>query len=124
MAEIRHPLIISSRLMAALKLGDAGTLHLHAEGRTAEGRVQYLYVIEDGAGNVLEEDTSLSSGVGAEVDYLVAMCTLLGFLDAAGESSESSENSDLFGEPVMEWAREHSDEIGMWLATLSDPDGE
>jgi hypothetical protein len=113
MPTVASPLYISGRLMAALKIDGAGTLHLHAEDRDGEGRVVYRYLIEDEQGTQLEEGRDLRSGVGAEVDYTSTMATLLSFLSAAAEAGQDGENSDLFSPAVREWAEQHSDEIAM-----------
>lgn len=122
MATVPAPLFISSRLMAALKIDDVGTLHLSAEGSDSEGRQQYRYVIEDSEGNELAEGNDLRSGCGDPVDYLDVMETLIGFLTACAESHPDGENADLFPEAVAIWADQHSDELAMAGYELSERD--
>lgn len=117
MAEVAAPLFISARLMAALKIDGAGTLHLEALGRDG-GRVTYRYVVEDEQGRILAQGNDLSSGVGASIDYRATMGTLLSFLGAAAESYDyraeyPDTSDDLFPDACMEWAYMHADELAI-----------
>ncbi len=131
MTAVPAPLHISARLMAALTIEDVGTLHLHAEHRDAEGRVVYRYVVEDVDGTVLADGTDLSSGVGADTDYVATMGTLISFLTAAAESADYAdgtgghgENADLFPAACVQWAQQHTDELEMSALDLSGDTGE
>ncbi len=122
MTEVRHPLIISSRLMAALPMPNVGTLHLHAERRDAENRVVYSWVVEDADGHELGKGEDISSGVRAAVDYTSAMSTLIHFLVACGVSYPDGENAEMFPQAVAEWAQQYSDELDAWGEELTDDD--
>lgn len=107
------PLFISGRLMAALKIDGAGTLHLLAGTRTGEGRIPYTWTIEDADGTELESGDDLSSGVGDPVNYPRTMGTLIAFLGAAAERDGDDGDPALFNPAVTEWARQNSDELTM-----------
>lgn len=120
MPSVESPLYISSRLMAALDLPGAGTIHVHAETRDAEGRVVYRYVVEGEDGSVVAQGDDLRSGVGVPVDYRDAVGTLLAFLSHAAEQYDHWD-VDGRGDPpdgwafgsreVCEWAYMHDSEI-------------
>ncbi len=109
MAEVRAPLHISSRLVAALHIPNVGTLHLRAEGREAENRVQYHYIVEDTNHQVIHEGHDLCSGVGFDVDYTSTMESLLAFLEHYGEEYQH----DMDGTDFEEWCYLNSDELSM-----------
>ncbi len=106
------PLYISSRLMAALHVENAGTLHLLYEGQDDEGRCQYHYLVEDINHQVLHEGHDLRSGVGGEVNYSAMMDALLSFLLAYAEGYvfESTENSS-GDESFDEWCYLNDSEL-------------
>ncbi|WAL67127.1 hypothetical protein ORV05_04885 [Amycolatopsis cynarae] len=124
MSEVRAPLFISSRLMAALRIDGVGTLHVNAENRDSDGRVVYAYVVENSEGTELETGFDLRSGVGADVDYSAAMGTLLSFLEhaadvyRAGMCANTEESS--FSAAVQEWAYLNSEEISAARADFED----
>lgn len=106
--ELKKPFFISARLMPALNIAGA-TLSLDSESRNAEGRTQYKCFIDlpDGSEH---EITGLRSGCqGGSVQE--GFQSLLSFLSAAGESFNRNgiegENSDLFPQPVTQWASEN-----------------
>ena len=110
---LKPPFIITSRLMAGLKIG-TGTISIGYLEYNHEGRMTYDVWID------LESRefhvTDLRSGVGGG-NLQKGMSSLLSFLGAAAESYRStmrgkeSENSDLFDPLVNEWAYQHEDEI-------------
>lgn len=113
---VPHPMFISSRLMAAVRIeGDqGGTVHLGHAGQNHEGRQVYSYVIEDASGAVLDEGSDLRSGVGETPEAASMMRSLLSFLTSAAESlryDDDGENVDLFARPCVEWAAMNSDEL-------------
>lgn len=112
MAEVPSPMFISSRLMAAIKIGDHSVCHIEAAGPAGyEDRITYKWLIEH-EGVVLGEAADITC-VG-DVDYRQAMSTLLTFLEAAAEAvayGPDSDNIDLFPETVMEWAAENDTDI-------------
>jgi len=112
---LHPPFEISSRLMPAVRVGDA-FISLELGPRNHEGRTQYHAWIDlpDGSEH---EITDLRSGCqgGSIVD---GMASLLCFLSAAGESrnyrkeeNEPGENEDLFVPAVVDWASEHTDDF-------------
>jgi hypothetical protein len=124
--DIYPPLFISSRLMAAVTIGDSetgGILHLNIEGRNDEGRVVYSWVITDGQHKELERSTpggELNSGVGDDPDYTKMMGTFISFLESAAETyrhTMGTATTDTDGDPlpfnpaVMEWAYMNSEEL-------------
>ena len=121
------PLFISSRLMAAVRVGDAGgTVHIEPRGRDHVDRAVWRYVIEDNDGTILDDGTDLRSGVGDDFDARKTMATLLGLLGAAAESyrytmyGQTSENVDLFPPDVTEWAYQYDDELAALALELDD----
>lgn len=61
-------------------------------------------------------------GIGATpLDYAHSM---LSYLGAFAESSEYSENSDLFFEELRTWANQNSDEFSMLSMELEDDEGD
>lgn len=127
MLNVPAPLFISSRLMAAIKIdggSTGGTVHLHHDGQTPEGRQSYSWVVDDLDGTELGTGADVRSGVGDEPDYAEMMATLLNFLSAAAESYRhtmgggTSDNDTLFSPAVMEWAYMNSDELAMAVMDL------
>lgn len=121
------PLIISPRLMAAVRVGDAGaTIHIEPHGRDLENRAVCRYVIEDNDGTVLDDATDLRSGAGDDFDARKMMATLLSFLAAAAESyryttyGQTSENADLFPPDVTEWAYQYDGELAALALELDE----
>lgn len=110
--ELRPPLIITSRLMAGIKIEDS-TIHIEQTGNVGEyGKPQWRYIID--APDFTYRDTELY-GWG---DTRQMMESLLSFLYAGAEAYEyervtgrEAENADLFPEHVNEWASFHSDII-------------
>lgn len=112
--EVRSPLYISSRLMAALRLEDGSQLHVGALDRDGEGRVRYEWIIDGPNGRMVATDTDLRSGCGAAIDYTDTMRSLLTFLSACAESlsyGPDGENSDLFPENAHAWIIDHAEEL-------------
>jgi hypothetical protein len=125
---LRPPLFISSRLMAAIRVGDHGaTIHVEPVGHTPDGRIAWRYIVEDNAGQVLDDATDLHSGIGDQIDSRRTLATLLSFLSAAAESyrhtmtGPSSDNADMFPPDLMEWAYEHDDELAALALELDQP---
>jgi hypothetical protein len=121
-------MFISSRLMAAVRVGDSGaTIHIEPTGRDDDGRVVWRYLIEDSGGYVLDDATDIRSGVGDPIDSRKTMTTLLGFLGAAADSYRHtmtggrSDHTDMFPPEVTEWAYEHGEELTALAFDLEDP---
>lgn len=118
---IRSPFIITPRLMAGVKIGDA-FISIGQGERNSEGRTQYGIFIDlpDGSEH---EVTDLRSGCqGGNLQE--GMASLLSFLSAAAESyaykGMDGENSDLFPQAVTEWAYQNSDEISMLALEIEE----
>jgi len=118
--ELRKPFFISSRLLPAVKVGDA-TISIEYAGNEPDGRVRYRYYLDfaDGTEHVGED---LKSGVfGGTLKQ--GMESLLSFLEACAESrnprhGEPGENADLFPDRVGEWAYQNDGEIAsvrLWV---------
>lgn len=104
---LHHPFFISSRLLPAIKLGDA-TLSLLDSKAWRDGRQVAAFAIDlpDGAAYV---DNSMASGQGGFKGVVEMFEGYLGFLSAAMEGLEyerstgcKSENAHLFPEWVMQ----------------------
>lgn len=118
--KLHAPFSISSRLLPALKVGD-GVIQLERAGNSGGWRIDIP------AGEFSEAD--LKSGAGGEALQQM-FATLLDFLSAAAESYGyglrtgcPGENVDLFPEPVVEWAYQHSDEIQMLRCEIEESGG-
>lgn len=111
---LQPPFKISSRLLPCLEVGGA-TIQLEICGETHDGRTRYRWTIDlpDGSEH---NGTDLKSGCGGG-DLQFGFESLLSFLGAAAESwryqGAKGENSDLFPQPVVEWATQNSDELSM-----------
>lgn len=128
MAKVPAPLFISARLMAAYRIDDVGTLHIHADHYDGESRVVYEYVVEDADGTEIESGMDLRSGSGDEIDYRAMMATLCGFLSACGESVNypgGGDDADMFSAACAAWCGEHEEDLSMAAFDLTyDENGE
>ena len=121
---LRGPFMISSRLMAAVKVGD-GTISLGISGKqTRDGRDIYTVYIDLPEGEFLVDDMCSGCGGGSVREGFSA---LLVFLCAAGEAydykqrtGDDSENSGLFPPAVNGWAAEYSGELDILCAELDE----
>jgi hypothetical protein len=122
--QLKHPIHISSRLMAAVTVGSPdNVLHILAAGWDGEGRLRYDLVMERAQGKgraVYDEKAALSSGVGQDIDYAAMFGTLLSFLLADAETyrrvaltpGENDEDTDYtFGADWAEWAYQFDNEL-------------
>jgi hypothetical protein len=128
---LHEPFIISSRLMPAVKVGDA-TISAEWDGETSDKRAQVRFFIDkpdgpDGPGWTYEAN-DLHSGVGGATMQGMFAC-LLSFLQACAESvnyrrrtGRRGENEDLFPPHVAEWASHNSDEMGVLEIELEETD--
>lgn len=126
--KLTHPAFISSRLLPAVRAGNA-IISMQREGRDDEGRDVFRYWIEfaSDAGDRTEyEAADLRSGVGG-CSLQEAFASLLCFLEAAAEAyacevraGRASDNDDMFPHEINEWAYLNSDEIGDKRFELDD----
>jgi hypothetical protein len=112
---VKEPFCISSRLLPALKIGDA-FISLEYVGNE-ESRMVFKYYFD--LTNYSHEAADLKSGMGG-CTLQEAFGTLLSFLSACGESysyqqrtGRAGENVDLFPLQVAEWAYQYSDELAL-----------
>ena len=121
---LHPPLIITSRLMPGLQIGNA-TISLGYGARSSDNRMVYQCWIDlpDGTEH---EITDLRSGRGGG-DIQDGLANLLGFLSAAAESRQYRErtgrdgdNENLFAAVIVDWAAEHADDIGMLACELEE----
>lgn len=115
--KLRHPFIITPRLMAGVKIGE-GFISIGYLGSDGNGRTGYDVWFDLPDGTEVNDQT-LKSGVGGGT-LQDGMSTLLAFLGACAEgrkyqtrTGRESECADLFPGDVGEWAEGHSDEIDM-----------
>lgn len=118
---LSHPFFISSRLMAAVKIGEATISIGYSKKPGREGRVRYQWFF-DWAG--LEETADdIQSGVGHGA-IREGMESLLGFMSACGESfryrGNGGENVDLFPESMWEWCATNREELGMLAEEIKE----
>lgn len=112
---LHEPFKISSRLLPSLTIGGA-TVSLEHVGYTADGRDRYRWYVDLPDGREFSE-ADLKSGIQG-ASYQQMFGTLLVFLGACADGRQYQtrtgrevENSDLFPEPVGQWAEENSHEI-------------
>ena len=111
---LHAPFIITSRLLAGLKIGD-GTISIDYDGEDKDGRTIYRYYVDvDRHGT--HEGNDLKSGCGGGT-LQEGMESFMSFLYACAEGGE---NADLFPPWVREWAEENKDEIGMLEVELGE----
>lgn len=113
--KIYNPAFISSRLCAAVKIGDVTISIEYAKRPGNGGRTRYQYYL-DCAENEYESDDLQSGCQGGNLHG--GLESLLSFLGAAGEAygyqmrtGRKSENIDLFPDWVNEWAHRNDDEL-------------
>jgi hypothetical protein len=121
--KLRDPFSIGSRLLPALKIGDAW-LSLEHVGYGQYGKACYRWYIDLPDGS--EHSAADLCGHGTTQ---AMFGTLLSFLGACGEghsyqsrTGRESENADLFPSAVAEWAYQHSDEIDSLREEIESPD--
>ncbi len=119
--QLKPPFAISSRLLPALKIGDAW-ISLEAIG-CRDNRLVYRWYIDLPNGEEFSE-ADLSS---PRDDLQEMFATLLDFLSACAEgiayqtrTGRESENSDLFPAAVGQWATENSDEISILACEIEE----
>ncbi len=118
---LHNPFTISPRLLPALQIGD-GTISLETTGKTGEyGKPRWRWYIDIPAGEFTDDDFC---GWG---DAQQMFAALLDFLRAAAESyayklrtGHSGDNADLFPEPVVAWADQHSDELSLLAVEIEE----
>ena len=105
---IKHPCIITSRLLPGIKVGDVTVSIEYAPEVKQEyaHRAAYRYYID--SKDFEYSNTDLSTGY-ANLQY--ALGTLLGFL---------SDSCDLFPPKVEKWANDHSDELSLLANELEE----
>ena len=119
---LEYPLIISSRLLPAVKVAD---LTISIEPLDAH-RWRAFFDFDDGREYT---DETLRSGQGRPGrDAREMLGTLLVFLEACGEAAHYSEgtrrhveNADLFEKPLATWASEHTDDLTMTRLEIEEP---
>lgn len=119
--QLHAPFIIGSRLLPALRIGDA-TLTLRLPLFPAEcGRWGAAMIFE--APGIAFTDQTLRSGLSGFRSLVDPFSTFLSFLDAAAEAREDGDNADLFPPAVMQWARDNASEISAARMELCDENG-
>ena len=113
---LHAPFFISSRLLPALKVGDA-TMHL--ERTTWAGLCETAHFILEVPGHEPYEDRRLHSAMGFG-SRVYAFENFLGFLEC---SAETTEENELFPEWVREWAAESIEDIRDAADGLTDKYG-
>ena len=124
---MKPPFIITPRLMAGLRIGDAFVSIEHCGLTPDRSRQCYHYCIDTPSFEYEARDIHSGCQGGTLQE---GMESLLSFLYACGEAmayeegtGRESENSDLFPRHVAEWARDNSDEISMLELELSENEG-
>lgn len=119
--KLNSPFIITPRLCAGVKIGDA-FISISDGERNAEGRTQYGVFIDLPDGSEHEINDLRSGCQGGDLQS--GMASLLSFLSAAAESYRyagmDGENSSLFPEAVTNWAHQNSDEISMLAIEIEE----
>lgn len=131
---LHSPFFISSRLLPALKIGNATLSLENISKRDMEGRQSATFILDLPNGQEYL-DSSLQSGCqgfyGINGRVQDIFTTYLSFLDAAVESYKycgsvytnyPDENMSMFPEYVVEWAAENIDEISMLQYDIEETD--
>ena len=112
---LHAPFFISSRLLPALKVGDA-TLHL--ERTTWAGLGETAHFILEVPGRPAYHDSQLHTTAGHFGSRVAAFDDFLTFLAYSGETANENE---MFPEWVRKWAEEHLEDIReAWGDLLDD----
>ena len=123
---LNSPFSISSCLLPALEIGGAVIQLEYASRAGRDGRVRYRWTIDLPDGSSHSGD-DLQSGCGGG-SLQEGFESLLSFLSAAAESwryaGSNGENSDLFPRPVVKWAAQNSDEIGMLECEIEESESD
>jgi hypothetical protein len=121
---LRNPFFISSRLMPAIRVGDA-TIHMRADSVDSEDFdpiVRWQYIIAGTDVDYEASDVSTDylgrSTIAGQLPW--AMSTLLTFLSHAADANV--DDAVPFPAAVCHWARRNSDEITMMLDVVENPD--
>lgn len=130
--KLTNPFCISARLLPALVIGGA-TLQLERLARRSPDNRQVFQWTIDLPNGKTSKGSDLRGGCGGSETLQEMFGALLSFLDAAGESfayaerrglsgadAMQGENCDLFPGPVVRWAAQHSDEIGMTRCEIEE----
>lgn len=123
--KLSPPFLISSRLLPAVRIGDA-TVQLEFSSRPGrEGRARYRWTIDFDNGETFSDD-DLQSGCGGGT-IAEGFSSLLSFLSACGEShryreatGRGGDNADLFPAPVAQWAAENEDDLALLSCELDE----
>lgn len=110
---INAPFDIGSRLAPSLRLSDGSRVTIQLLARDPEGRLQYAWDVDGADGKGLSSDSSLRSGVGAEVDFDEMFRTFSSFVSAWIQAGSDGENSGLFYEAMREWAEANWEELSL-----------
>lgn len=120
---ITAPCIITSRLLAGIRIGNATISIEYSPRHGDERRLRYRYHIDIDKGPSHTAD-NLQSGNGTNNGLQGGLVSLLSFLGAAAESyryaGAEGENADLFPLPIVQWAAQNSDEISLAKLELSE----
>lgn len=130
---LHSPVIITSRLMPGVRLSGA-TISLDNGGSSISGagRVCFRYFIDLDAGFAFEGNDLASGCFDSPSAKLIqsALCSLLGFLEAAGESyrfrmrlGRLASADVMFPAQVVEWAYQNSEELSVLSLQLAQIPG-
>jgi len=122
--ELKSPMMISARLMAAVEIGHATISIEPTEHLDNYGKQEWLWYIDG-------PDIEAAGGeLHTHQGHRATMGSLLSFLGAAAESYEyemrgnTSDNRDLFEENVSEWCYQNADELAMLQDQLENEETE
>lgn len=126
--KISAPCIITARLMAGVKVGDAFiSIGYAGGGCERDGRVRYRWFIDIGDNEYSGDDIrsgcqggTLQSGLESLLAFLGASAESYAYDIRRGGDGFSGENSDLFPRLVVEWAYQNSDELSMLACELEE----
>jgi hypothetical protein len=108
---IKTPCCITSRLLPGIQIGNVEISIEYAKRPGDEGRTRYRWRI-DGIGKKSYSGDDLQSGCqGGNLQE--GLESFLSYLEA-------SSDADLFPKPVVKWAIQNSDEIGMLRIELAE----
>ncbi len=127
--KISPPCIITSRLMAGIKIGN-GTISIdYSKRRADENRIRYQYYIDipdcpeftaddiQSGNPVANSPRGLQQGLESILAFLGACAESYGYKLRTGREGE---NLDLFPQHIAEWAYQYSDEISIAQLELEE----
>jgi len=126
--KLQNPIIISSRLLPAIRVGDHGMVSItYADRPGDDHRCRYKYYIDCLASSDGLEYVGDDIQTGCRHSLQSGLEALLSFMSACGEAyawqertGQESEHADLFPETIAQWCADNQDELSMLAYELEE----